>query len=164
MFVDKLALELIALFQDLLAAHERQLALAKARLEAMRVYDLDQMTSLMAREELEVRGLEQLEARRKDLTARIKRVLGVDPTTSLIAARMNEPQKSQLLGLAGRLRMVLEQLERTNRINAKVSQAVIKSLAKVLKIITGVAQHVGMYTRSGRKAALAGVHILEMTA
>jgi hypothetical protein len=162
--VDKLALELIALFQELLTAHERQLTLAKARLDAMRAYDLTLMTSLAEREEHEVRNLEVLEARRKDLIARIKRVLGTEPTTTLIAARLNEPLKSQLLGLAGRLKTVLEQADRVNRINAKISQSVIKSLAKVLKIVTGVAQHVGLYTRNGRKAALAGIHILEMTA
>jgi hypothetical protein len=162
--VDKLARELIALFQELLTAHERQLSLAKSRLEAMRTYDLPLMNTLMEREEIAARNLELLELRRKDLIARLRRTLGVEPTTSLVAARVAEPVKSQLLGLAGRLKSVLEQLDRTNRINTKVSQAVIKSLARVLKIVTGVAQHVGMYTRNGRKATLAGIHILEMTA
>ena len=162
--MDKLVQELISLYQDLLASHERQLALAQGRLEAMRAYDVPLLTTLMEREEIESQNLEKLELRRKDVTVRLRRAMGTEPTTTLIAARTAEPQKSQLLGLAGRLRQVLEQVERINRINAKVSQAVVKSLAKVLKIVTGVAQHVGLYNRSGRKAAVAGIHILELTA
>ena len=68
------------------------------------------------------------------------------------------------LALAGQIRQIAEQVERNNRINATVSEAVVKGLAKVLKVVTGLAQHAGLYMRNGRKAALHGIHLLEMTA
>jgi hypothetical protein len=59
---------------------------------------------------------------------------------------------------------VVEQLDRHTRINAKVSETVVKGLAKVLRVMTGMAQHAGLYMRNGRKAALRGIHMLEITA
>jgi hypothetical protein len=162
--MEKLAQEMIALFQEMLAAHERQLSLAQARQAAMRAYDMPMLTGLIEREETESRNIERLDLKRKDLTSRLRRVLGVEPTATIVSGKVAEPFKSQLLGLAGKLRMTLEQIDRINRTNAKISQAVINSLSKVLKIITGVAQHVGLYTRAGRKAALSGIHMLEITA
>ena len=162
--VERLATELVTLLQDLLTANERALGLARARQEAMRVYDVAVLTGLIEREEIDGRAMETLEKRRRELLVRFRQVLGFEPTTSQVAARVNEPLKSQLLGLAGQVRAVLEQIERINRVNAKVSEAVIKSLSKILKIVTGVAQHAGMYMRNGRKAAMAGIHLLELTA
>ena len=59
---------------------------------------------------------------------------------------------------------MVEKVERNQRINATVSEAVVKGLAKVLKIVTGLAQHAGLYMRNGRKADLRGIHLLEVTA
>jgi hypothetical protein len=164
MFMDKLAMEMIALLQEMLAAHERQLSLAQSRQSAMRAYDMPVLTGLIEREEVEARNIERLDLKRKDVTSRLRRALGAEPSATLVASKVAEPFKSQILGLAGKLRATIEQIERINRTNAKISQSVVTSLSKVLKIITGVAQHVGLYTRAGRKAAISGVHILELTA
>jgi hypothetical protein len=66
--------------------------------------------------------------------------------------------------LAAQIRIVAEQVERNNRINATVSDALVKGLARVLKVVTGLAQHAGLYMRNGRKAALHRIHLLEVTA
>ena len=58
----------------------------------------------------------------------------------------------------------VELVERNTRINAAISDGVVKGMAKVLKIVTGLAQHAGLYMRNGRKAALHGIHLLEVTA
>ena len=89
---------------------------------------------------------------------------GVEPSVSEIVKRCGEPAKAQLLGLAGQLRAVVGEVDRTTRINAKISETVVKGLAKVLKIVTGLAQHAGLYMRNGRKAAMKGIHLLEVTA
>lgn len=164
MFVDKLASELVTLLQDLLLVHERLLILAQARQDAMRAYDVTHLAALVEREEVEGRTLAQMELRRRELMVRCQRLLGFAPTTSQVAARCREPIASQLTGLAAKLRDTIERIDRLHRINARVNQAVVKSLAKVLKIVTGVAQHAGLYMRNGRKAALAGIHLLELTA
>ena len=62
------------------------------------------------------------------------------------------------------LKALVEQVERNTRINATVSETVVKGLARILKVVTGLAQHAGLYMRNGRKAALHGIHLLEVTA
>jgi hypothetical protein len=81
-----------------------------------------------------------------------------------VAKRVNEPVRSQLLATAAELKAVVEKVDRHTRINAKVSDAVVKGMARVLKVVTGMAQHAGLYMRNGRKAAVAGIHLLEVTA
>ena len=89
---------------------------------------------------------------------------GVEIKVSEIAKRCGEPAKTELLVVAAEIKAVTEQLDRNMRVNAKISESVVKGLAKVLKVMTGLAQHAGLYMRNGRKAALRGIHMLEITA
>jgi hypothetical protein len=163
--MDKLILELIALLRDMLQSQQRLLQIAVIRQEAMRAFDIERLNSLQEQERAETQNADGFENRRKSITQRMKAILGnnVEPTVSEIARRCNEPFKSQLLGLAGQLKSVVEQLDRHTRMNAKVSETVVKGLAKVLKVMTGLAQHAGLYLRNGRKAAIKGIHLLEIT-
>ena len=164
--MDKLILELMNLLRDMLATQQRLLQIATMRQEAMRAFDIERLNGILEQERAETQRAESFEKRRTTLVQQFRAILGkgVDPSVSEIAKRCNEPVKSQLLGLAGQLRAVVEQVDRTTRINAKVSETVVKGLAKVLKIMTGLAQHAGLYMRNGRKAALKGIHLLEVTA
>jgi hypothetical protein len=163
--VDKLVIELLNLLRELLAGQERLLKLALARREAMRTFDMGRLEMLTGQERAELVRAAELDKQRVALVGRFAAVMGKGvPTVSEIAKRVNEPAKSQLLGLAGQIKEVVEQVDRNTRINAKVSDAVVKGLAKVLKVVTGLAQHAGLYMRNGRKAALHGIHLLEVTA
>ena len=161
--MDKLAPEILELLRDLLAAHQRLLSLAQARQEAMRAFDIGTLNRLQEREEQETRQLAVLEKRRREIMERCRTVLGrnVPLTMTQIAQRLGEPRATQVLTLAAQLKKAVEQLERVQRINAKASQAVVSSIAKVLKIVTGMAQHAGLYMRNGRKASLHGIHLLD---
>ena len=164
--MDKLVMELLTLLRELLAAHQRLLRLSQMRQEAMRTFDVQRLNDLLEREKAETQRLETIEKLRRILVEQMKLQLGrnTPATISAIAQRVAEPQRSTLLGLAAQVKATVEQLDRSQRINAKVSETVVKSLAKVLKIVTGLAQHAGLYMRDGRKAALRGVHTLEVTA
>ena len=81
-----------------------------------------------------------------------------------IAKLCGEPTKTQLLCVAVELKDVVQKLNQHTRINATVSESVVKGLAKVMKVMTGMAQHAGLYMRNGRKAAIRGIHLLEITA
>lgn len=157
---------MIELLQEMLHAHERILAIANARFEAMRAYDMVALNILMAREQQEISALQGLEKQRKDLMAQFRAVLGprVEITTSEIARRADAKSRERMLALAAQLKSVVEQLARVNRINAKVSGSVVQALSRVVKVITGMAQHAGLYMKNGRKASLAGVHMLDATA
>jgi hypothetical protein len=164
--MDKLVTELLSLLRDLLAGNERLLKLALARRQAMRNFEIDRLEMFVEQEKTELTNLVSLDRRRQLLVPQFRAHLGrgIEPTVSEIARRVSEPARSQLLGLAAQIKTVLEQVERNTRINATISDAVVKGLAKVLKVVTGLAQHAGLYLRNGRKAALHGIHLLEVTA
>jgi flagellar biosynthesis/type III secretory pathway chaperone len=164
--MDKLVSELLSLLRDLLAGQQQLLQLGLSRRDAMRTFDVSRMENLAAQEKIALERLAFLDRRRQQITAQIRATLprNVEPTVSEIARRVPEPQKSQLLALAAQLKETVEQVERNTRINATISETVIKGLAKVLKVVTGLAQHAGLYMRNGRKAAMHGIHLLEVTA
>ncbi len=164
--MDKLANDLTLLLRELLASHQRLLQIATARQDALRTFDVERLNPLLERERTEVERLTMIEKLRKILVEQLKLKLGknVDPTISEFAKRLAEPRRSELLVLSSQIKSTVEQLDRYNRINSKVSESVVKSFAKILKIVTGLAQHAGLYMRNGRKAAIAGIHTLEVTA
>ena len=163
--MDNLVLELINLLREMLLSQQRLLQIALIRQEAMRTFDIERLNALFEQEHAETQKAPSFESRRKALVEQFRQRLGqgVEPSVSEIARESPEPAKSQLLGLAAQLRDVVEQLARHTRINAKISDSVVKGLAKVLTVMTGLAQHAGLYLRTGRKAALKGVHLLEVT-
>jgi hypothetical protein len=164
--MDKLVAELLTLLRELLAGQERLLGLALARREAMRTYDISRLETVAGQERVETVRQVELDKRRMALTSQMRAVMGSNTavTVTEVARRVEEPAKSQLLALAAQLKETVEQVERNTRINATISETVVKGLAKVLKIVTGLAQHAGLYMRNGRKAALHGIHLLEVTA
>jgi hypothetical protein len=166
MSMDRLVTELIALLRAILATQQRLLQVALARREAMRAFDIVRLEALLEQERGEALNLADLDKRRQALVAQFRNLLGktVETNVSEIAKRSSEPARSQLLGLAAQLKDTVEQVDRNSRINATISETVVKGLSKVVKIVTGMAQHAGLYMRNGRKAALRGIHLLEVTA
>ncbi len=164
--MDKLAQELLILLREILASQRRLLRIAIARQEAMRLFEVDKLNGFMEQERTEVQVAGKLDEGRKNLISRFRLALGagIEPTVSEIAKRCSEPTKTQLLCLATEIKGVVGQLDRHTRINATVSETVVKGLSKVMKIMTGMAQHAGLYMRNGRKAAIRGIHLLEITA
>jgi hypothetical protein len=164
--MDKLVNELLGLLRETLAVQRRLLNMALTRRDAMKHFDIDRLERFAAQEKAETLNAAAIERRRQTLIPQFRGFLGrgVEPTVSEIAKRVPEPARSQLLALAAQVREAVEQVDRNTRINATISEAVVKSLAKVLKIVTGLTQHAGLYMRNGRKAALHGIHLLEVTA
>lgn len=164
--MDKLVNELLKLLREILASQEALLRIAMARQEAMRVFDVEKLPALQEQERIEMQRGEALMQRRKMLVHQFGSVLGqgVEPTVSEIAKRCGEPAKTQLVVIASQIKTVVGELDRHTRINAKVSETVVKGLSKVMKVMTGMAQHAGLYMRNGRKAAIRGIHMLEITA
>jgi FlgN protein len=152
MCMDKLIAELLTLLRELLATQQRLIALALTRRDAMRAFDIERLNSVALQEHKEMQIMTLLDGQRKNMVAQFRALLGknIEPTVSEIAKRAKEPVRTQLLTLAGQLKEAVEQLERNTRINATVSESVVKGLAKVLKVVTGLAQH--------------GIHLLELTA
>jgi len=164
--MDKQVQELLTLLRDMLAGQQQLLRLGHARREAMRIFEISRLDLLTAQEQIEVQKLAAMDRRRMALVQQFRALLprGTEPTVSEIAKRVAEPVKGQLLVLAAQIRDAAENVSRNARINATVSEGVIKGLARVLKVVTGFAQHAGLYMRNGRKAVPHGIHLLEVTA
>ncbi|MGN6369964.1 MAG: flagellar export chaperone FlgN [Phycisphaerae bacterium] len=164
--MDKLVTELLNLLREILASQQRLLQIAVARQEAMRVYEIEKLNVLIEQEKIETQKAETFANRRRVLMNQFTNVLGrgVEIKVSEIAKRCGEPAKTELLVVAAEIKAVTEQLDRHTRMNAKISESVVKGLARVLKVMTGLAQHAGLYMRNGRKAAIRGIHMLEITA
>jgi hypothetical protein len=164
--MDKLVEELLILLREMLAGQKRLLQIALLRREAMRIFEIDKLNGLMEMERVELQVAAKLDDRRKMLIHKFRQVLGkgVEPTVSEIAKCCKEPSKTQLLCLATEVKDVVMALDQNTRINAKVSETVVRGLAKVMKVVTGMAQHAGLYMRNGRKATIRGIHMLEITA
>src|SRR4051812_39500569 len=120
--MDKLVLELVNLLREMLLTQQRILQVALARQEAMKAFDVERLTALIEQERIEAARAENFDRRRQILVQQFKAVLGpkFEPTVSEIARRCSDPRKSELLGLAGQLKAVVEQVDRLTRINAKV--------------------------------------------
>ncbi len=160
--MDKLALELVGLLRELLAAQRRLLQLALNKREAMRAFEIDRLENLNLQERTEIQVMSAIDLRRKGLVSRIKQILGkhVEATVSEVSRRVAEPLKSQLLALAAEIKTVVEQVERNN---ASID-TVVKRVGQGIEGGHGPAQHAGLYYSNGRKAALRGIHLPEITA
>lgn len=161
--MDKLVLELISLLQRLLVAQQKLLDLSTQRKNAMAAFDIEGLNAILANEERHLQLLATMEIERKALIEKFRPLMGrFQPTVTEIARRCPPQQKEQLLGLAATVRDTVEKLDRLNRINHRITQAVLQNISKVAKIVTGLATHAGLYTPRGIKAPLRGVHTLDL--
>src|SRR5437868_2736181 len=141
MCMDKLVAELLTLLNDMLAGQERLLKLALARREAMRTFDVNRLEGLAGQERAETLAMAVVDRRRQVLVAQFRNLLGgggrnVEPTVSEIARRVADRVKSQLLGLAGRLKERAELVGRNTRRNATRSDTVGEGLADGWQVVT----------------------------
>lgn len=158
--------QMIVLLGDLIASHDRMYSLAMARHDAMKAYDVEAMQSLMGKEQIEAHQLAELEKRRVELIRDFRGVLGRKAVinTTEIAKHAEPEDREKLLALAGKLRESIEKLDRLNKLNGRISAAVVNSIARVLKAITGMAQHAGLYKSNGKKMAVGKIHVIDAVA
>lgn len=167
--MDKLTQDLVNLLEEMLRSQRALLDVAVGRREAMRAYDIGRLQTLEAQEKAATDGADRLDKQRKLVLSEYRAQAAKENRpapkgVTEIAARLGEPDRTRVLVLAAELKKVVEMLDRETRMNAKVSETVVRGMAKVLKIVTGLAQHAGLYMRNGRKAALSRIHMLEVTA
>ena len=81
---------------------ENLLAIAKSRQEAMRTSDVQMLNSLLERERQQLTLAEPME-RTQDFDREVSPLLGrgVEPTVSVIAEKVSEPTRTQLIVISG---------------------------------------------------------------
>jgi hypothetical protein len=162
--VDAMGGELEGLLKDLLAEHERLLALAGEHRAAIRGADAAALGECVKRQNQAVQRIAELETRRLTLAARMgaapapgvggrgvaTAVAGAErPTVTRLAASLTEPLRGRVMAIASRLREVLERLRKEHAALREAAGVLGAHMDGLMRQITGRLSHAGTYGRRG---------------
>jgi hypothetical protein len=105
-----------------------------------------------------------LEQRRRAIVQQLTRGMNVgpDPTIRKLAALF--PIKAQsLLALRAELRGVIDQISARNHVAGKVAAAVLGHLNTVVRLISGVVERAGLYTKKGIPKVSSRIGVMDAT-
>lgn len=130
-------------YRKLLAHVERHQA-------AMKIFDLRMMDDAgRQQEELRVR-IATLEQRRRSVVLQITRGINLqgEPTLRKLAA-MFPVRAASLMQLRAELKGLIEQLATRTHVSGKVASAVLGHLNTIVRLLAGVVERAGLYTKQG---------------
>jgi hypothetical protein len=126
-------------------------------MEAMNRRAMDEATNLQEASRLRIASLEQ---KRRSLVIQIGKALRLtgEPKIPQLAEIFPD-RKQALLKLREELRSLIGQVATKNHIVGKLAAAVLGHLNTAIRLVAGVVEHAGLYTRNGvpRMAARIGV-------
>ncbi len=165
---DPLVEELETLMRDLLVRYERLRTLAGERLEAIRRADGGRLAAVIGHENELVQEIAELEKRRIGVVGRFAERVGsperTQTTMSWLAARVGEPVRGRLLGLARTLRETIEAVRRENGVARVAAEALAQHMAGLMKTVAAHLNHAKTYGRGGTvDAGPAVVSALDVT-
>jgi hypothetical protein len=145
------------LLAALAALHGRLISLAHLAAEklcAMRAADVATLDELAAREAAELDLLQERDAARQAIVARMAQHLpdsdGRLPKLTELAARLPEPLASQIRAKNEGLRVAARRLEEKNRLVAVVARGLHAHVRGVFAELAGANQETVVYERTGR--------------
>jgi hypothetical protein len=141
--------ELEGLLKQLITEHNRLLQLVTKHEAAMKAFDLRAMDDLGREQEASRLRIVAMDQRRKLIVAQVAKALNVqgEPTLKQLAALQPEHAKS-LLALRAELKQVVEQISLRTHVGGKVAGAVLGHLNTVIRLVAGVVERAGIYTKS----------------
>jgi len=147
---------------DLRELHEQMLTTVRNKYTCMRKGDLDGLESWSARERFLFERMSAAESERQAAVSELAEALGLEGpvTLSQLAAALDEPDRSRLLGLAGALRAVAEQIRQANQINDAVTREILQCFAQVNRKLATASLDCGLYEPNGQRHRPRGVSIL----
>ena len=152
--------ELETLLQQMIAEHGKMLQQIEKQQLAMQAMDrraMDEATNLQEASRLKIASLEQ---KRRALVIQIGRALRItgEPKIPQLAAIFPD-RKQSLLKLRDELRSLIGQVATKNHIVGKLASAVLGHLNTAIRLVAGVVEHAGLYTKNGvpRMATRIGV-------
>jgi hypothetical protein len=166
-YPDALARDLVRLLTDLAGLHAEMAGHVREKLDAMRKADSERIAAITARELLLAEKVAEREGLRRQITRRIAEALGVQRAEAEtmrvgeLADRLSEPRRSQLITAATGLRQRLEELQRLQKTNALVTQAVLKHLSEIMGVMCVGGPAMESYTRGGRRARQCAASVFE---
>jgi len=141
----------------LMQLHDRLIAALDQQLAAARAANVEAMRHWQQQTEQLVRQIAQAEAERRIRCGRLAERAGLSRaeaqqgvTVTRLAAALPEASRSQLLRQAARLRSLVEEADRLNKILAEVSRRILLHLKAVYESVADLSGHIGVYARDGR--------------
>ena len=142
--------ELEAILQQLVVEHRRLLSHVERHESAMKAFDLKNMDDAGQLQESSRLRIAMLEQRRRNLVVQMTKAMNVrgDVTVRQLAA-LFPSRADALMQLRADLRSVVEQIQARTHVTGKLAGAVLGHLNTVVRLIAGVVEKAGLYTKNG---------------
>lgn len=142
--------ELEAILQQLVVEHRRLLSHVERHESAMKAFDLKTMDDAGQLQESSRLRIAMLEQRRRNLVVQMTKAMNVrgDVTVRQLAGLF--PSRAEaLMQLRAELKSVVEQIQARTHVTGKLAGAVLCHLNMVVRLIAGVVEKAGLYTKNG---------------
>jgi hypothetical protein len=142
--------ELEAILQQLVVEHRRLLSHVERHESAMKAFDLKNMDDAGQLQESSRLRIAMLEQRRRNLVVQMTKAMNVrgDVTVRQLAG-LFPSRADALMQLRAELRSVVEQIQARTHVTGKLAGAVLGHLNTVVRLIAGVVEKAGLYTKNG---------------
>lgn len=154
--------ELEILLSQMVAEHRRLLAQVERHAEAMKKIDLPSMEDAGRQQEACRLRINSMEQRRRYLVQQISRAVNQPGELTLpLLAGMFPAKSASLLKVRAELKGVAEQVANRARISGKVAAAVLGHLNTAVRLVAGVVERAGLYTKKGIPRASRRIGMME---
>ena len=154
--------QLQMVLQQLIAEHEKLLALLGNQQAAMKKLDLpaiDQLTALADATRMRIAGLD---GKRKALVNQLAGMLKLPANTTLRRLAEAIPQHKQaLLALREQLRAKVSEVATRSTVAGRVAGALLGHLNTVVRLLVGAAEQAGIYTKQGTPRVSTRIGVIE---
>lgn len=142
--------ELEAILQQLVVEHCRLLSSVEKHEAAMKAFDLVAMDDAGHLEEASRLRIAMLEQRRRNAVVQLTRGMNVkDELTLRRLAGLFPARADALMKLRSELKQVVEQIQARTHVTGKLAAAVLGHLNTIVRLVAGVVEKAGLYTKSG---------------
>jgi hypothetical protein len=153
--------ELESVLQLLIAEHQKLLRQLEDQQAAMKRLDLVAMEDLVRQQELARLRIVSLEARRRNAVAQLARLHRIEEPTLAKLAEVSGPLKQRLLALRDQLKAAMTQVSSRAHISGRLATSVLGHLNTVVRLLAGVVEQAGLYTKQGIPQVSGRIGMLE---
>ena len=154
--------ELEAILQQMLAEHRKLLSYVGQHEEAIKAFDLKKMDAAARLQEASRLRIALLEQRRRAAALQVARASGITgELTVRKLAELHPPRAAALNQLRTELRETIEQITARTHVSGKVAGAVLGHLNTVVRLIAGVVEKAGLYTKNGIPRVSSRIGVME---
>jgi hypothetical protein len=142
--------ELEAILQQLVVEHRRLLSFVEKHEAAMRAFDLRAMDDAGHLQEASRLRIAMLEQRRRNAVVQLTKGMNLKGEVTVRALAAVFPARADaLMRLRSDLKLAVEQIQARTHVTGKLAAAVLGHLNTVVRLVAGVVEKAGLYTKSG---------------